>query len=132
MRWWLTSLVTATVGAGLAIVVNVATDLKHDLWAWVAVAVLTVASATATAWSSKRSTAAEAGGGSTVAERPDVAHPTHNETSGTVSGSVIQVGTVTVADSTRPRNQTAVGFGNSVIQQAGGDIYNTDRSRPNG
>jgi hypothetical protein len=48
-RWWV-SLLGAVVLSGASVAVNLATDWKTNLWAWLAVVVLTVAGAGTTVW----------------------------------------------------------------------------------
>jgi hypothetical protein len=125
------ALLVAVVATGSAIAVNLATDLKHSVWAWVAVALLAVAGAGATEWTRALGNPAATVGGSRL---PKEAHTTHNEISGQVTGPVVQAGdisgSVTMTDRSRSVNQTAIGFGDSVIQQAGGDIHNGGEPRP--
>jgi tetratricopeptide (TPR) repeat protein len=53
MHRWLVALVVSAVVTGSAVAVNVATDLKDNLWAWLAVGVLTLAGAVVTVWTQR-------------------------------------------------------------------------------
>jgi hypothetical protein len=53
-RVWGPTLLTAATSTGIAIVVNVATDAKSNLWAWVAVGSLTVLAFFGSLWSYRR------------------------------------------------------------------------------
>jgi hypothetical protein len=134
MRRWLIALATAVVASGVGVSVNVATDLKTNLWAWVVVAVLTVAAAGVAVWAQRPRpdqqppvTAGGPGGGGTDGGG------THNEMSGEVAGSVVQgrdfTGPIRISSDGDQITQNALGFGNASIQQAGGDINDRPRRR---
>jgi hypothetical protein len=121
-RWgW--ALIVAVVTSGLAVAINLATDLKDSWWAWLAVATLTVASGGISAW------LLPSDAPHTTPPAPTEQQPsTSNQISGTVQGSAIQSGTisgpVTVTDHSGPITQNAVASDNATIQQAGRDIHN--------
>lgn len=52
MRWWVSVLGSAVI-TGSAVVINLATEWKHTLWAWLLVAGLALAGAGVTVWSSR-------------------------------------------------------------------------------
>ena len=122
MRRWLRALAAAGSTSGLAIVINIATDLMRSVWAWLAVAALTAASAGFTAWLDRP----DAHGARRPTATDEPAHKTHNGSTGNPLGPLAQTsdvtGTATVNDAPRHIRQTAIAFGNSSIRQAGGNI----------
>jgi hypothetical protein len=116
------ALIASGVASGAAVAINIATELKHSAWAWIAVVLLTLAGAGVTV-AFQRLDARES-------QAPD-GNTTHNRISGNVTGPVVQArdiaGSVNFHDNRRNVNQRASASGNSSIQQAAGDITNDYR-----
>jgi hypothetical protein len=60
------TILTAVLASGLAIVINLATEWKRDLWPWVVVAALTVATAAVALWLARAEATGETDGDGTV------------------------------------------------------------------
>lgn len=103
VRRWVSALVVSTVAAGLAVAVNVATDLKHNMWAWLAVGALTLTGAVVTAWT-RRAEAHRDPATGTVQATGGVA----NVITGQVRGHVVQTGST-----------GSVTFGNAPVTHVG-------------
>jgi len=73
------TIATAVVSSGVAIVINLATEWKTNIWAWAAVAALTLVAAALSLW---------------LARRPDTSAPPGVSMSGSVGRDNIQLGPV--------------------------------------
>lgn len=73
------TIATAAVSSGVAIVINLATEWKTNIWAWAAVAALTLVAAALSLW---------------LARRPDASAPPGVSMSGSVGRDNIQLGPV--------------------------------------
>src|SRR5438874_5341594 len=92
MRRWLVALVVAMVTSGSAIAINVATDLKHSVGAWVVVAALTLAGAAVTVWVQHLDARSGRQQELAVAEQGPSSGGTRNTIGGDAQGSVVQAG----------------------------------------
>jgi hypothetical protein len=110
MARWVWPTAAGVVTSATGVVINLATDLKDNPWAWVAVVVLT-AVGVLIAMRTQPTTSPTLSGGGGV----------HNSVSGTVHGPVIQAGSIG-SYTDRSVNQTAIAHENSTIHQAGRDI----------
>jgi hypothetical protein len=106
---WPTAAGVVTSSTG--IVINLATELKSNPWAWVAVVLLTALGVLIAMRTQPTPGPARSSGGGGV----------HNSVSGTVHGTVVQAGSIG-SYTDRSVNQTAIAHDNSTIHQAGRDI----------
>lgn len=128
MARWVWPTATGVVTSATGVVVNVATDLMTEPWAWVGVVALTglgvilamkVQSAPAPLPASLP--APEPASVESLPEVPPTAGGVHNSVQGAVHGMVIQAGSIGSFND-RSVNQTAVARDGGTVHQAGRDI----------
>ncbi|QFZ22644.1 hypothetical protein [Saccharothrix syringae] len=118
MARWVWPAAAGVVASTTGVVINLATDLATNAWAWVAVVVLTALGVVV----GMRVQPAAAGPAAAPEVRPQPS--VHNSVSGTVHGGVVQAGnldSVTIHSPTTI-NQNAVARDGGTVYQAGRDV----------
>lgn len=120
MARWVWPTAAGVVTSATGVVVNVATDLMTEPWAWVGVAALT-SLGVVVAMKVQSAPAPR----SLPHSPPPTRGGVHNSVSGTVHGPVIQAGSIGTYND-RSVNQSATAGENGTIYQAGRDIRSDD------